>query len=125
MSAPPKILVVDDSRVSRMMTTTIIRQRFPDALLVEAGDGCDALNQMMRTAFDLAILDLNMPGLSGMDVACAARQDHPAIRLAILTANVQSASRQRAEQMGIKFFSKPITQSVIYQILDLLDGDRS
>jgi CheY-like chemotaxis protein len=121
MNPTPSILVVDDSRVSRMMSIALIRQRYPDALIDEAPDGAAALNMMMVKSYDLAILDMNMPGMSGIEVAEAAIQDYPKIRLAILTANVQSSTRQKVEQLGIRFFAKPIGALVINQILDLLE----
>jgi CheY-like chemotaxis protein len=121
MNAAPAILVVDDSKVSRLMTCAIIRQRYPSARLHEAADGCEALNEMLRHSFDLAILDMNMPGMTGMQVAEAAVQDFPDTRLAMLTANVQASSRKRAEELGVSFFGKPITEKVIGDILRLLE----
>ena len=120
MILSPSILLVDDSRVSRMLAAGFIRERFPNASIQEAPDGMAALNLMMKETPDLAILDMNMPGLTGLEVAETALQDYPGIRLAILTANVQTSTREKAERLGIRFFGKPINEKVIGQILEIL-----
>ena len=45
----------------------------------------------------------------------------PRRRLALLTANVQESIQRRAAELGVHFFRKPITESVVASILGLLD----
>jgi len=120
MNPSPSILVVDDNRVSRILAAGFIRERLPNATIQEVPDGMAALNLMMKHTPDLVILDMNMPGLNGLEVAESALQDYPDIRLAILTANVQTSTREKAERLGIRFFGKPINEKVIGQILEIL-----
>lgn len=61
------ILVADDNRTNRMLTTKILERA---GHRVEAvGDGEAAVGALARGTFDLAILELELPGMSGLDVA--------------------------------------------------------
>ena len=64
---------------------------------------------------------MNMPGMSGLELAEKLRTSHPDIRLALLTANVQESIQRRAADLGVRFFRKPIGEAVIADILALLE----
>ncbi|GAA5174187.1 hypothetical protein GCM10025771_03250 [Niveibacterium umoris] len=118
MTQPLTVLVVDDSRVSRMMSRSLVMHLRPGSDVVEGADGEQALAQARDRHLDLAILDMNMPGMNGLELASALHALQPDVRLALLTANVQEAVRQRAEAQGVRFYRKPISEAVIAQILD-------
>ena len=120
MITAPQILVTDDSRTSRVMTLAMIRHRYPDAIIAEAQDGLSAIEMIRQSQPNLAIFDVNMPGISGFEAAEIVKTEFPAVTIAMLTANIQEAMRLKAEQLGVHFFKKPITPVVIGQILDLL-----
>lgn len=118
MSAALSVLVVDDSRVSRMMSRSLVQHLRPGTEVVEGADGSEALAQASGRRFDLAILDMNMPGMNGLELAAALLAQQADIRLALLTANVQDAVRLRAEAQGVRFYRKPISEAVIASILN-------
>lgn len=120
MPTTTNILVVDDSKVSRTVVSGLIRNRLPLATLSEAGDGRSALALALETLPDLVVLDINMPDMSGIEVAEALRAQAPQVRVALLTANVQDAMRNKAEALGVPIFKKPAKAEVIDQILALL-----
>jgi DNA-binding response OmpR family regulator/drug/metabolite transporter (DMT)-like permease len=60
------VLVVDDTRVSRLVATKALRQL--DCDWIEAGGGQEALDRLAAEDFDLVLLDIEMPDISGMDV---------------------------------------------------------
>lgn len=115
------ILVVDDSRLSRMMVKSIIAEHKPNWKVSEAASGDEALELFKDNQFDLAIIDFNMPGLDGLQLIEAIRKDHASIKLCMLTANIQDAIRQRAEALGASFTAKPITEDGITTILEGID----
>ncbi|MBS0347534.1 MAG: response regulator [Proteobacteria bacterium] len=121
MPSPATILLVDDSRASRMLCASVMRSLRPDLTLLEAGNGEAALELLTTTRPDLAVLDMNMPGISGLDLAEKIRTTHPDLTLALLTANVQESIQRRAAGLGVRFFRKPIGETVISDILQLLD----
>lgn len=115
----PVILVVDDSRVSRMLIRTIIAHAHPKATIIEAGNAEEALakveNQLSITT---ATLDLNMPGMDGLTLASKLLERFPHARFGLLTANIQEAVKNKAENLGILFISKPITEEKILAFID-------
>lgn len=113
------ILVVDDSRVSRMLIRAIITQADPKATVIEASNGDDALSKTESAQVTIATLDLNMPGMDGLSLASKLLERFPQAKIGLLTANIQDMVRQKAEVLGIRFISKPITEE---KILSFIDG---
>ncbi len=122
MNSTKTILIVDDSRVSRMMARQYINSLHADWRVEEASTGEEALERVRSVTPDLVLMDVNMPGMGGMAAAEQLRQQLPATPISLLTANVQSATRERAAQLGIGFMEKPITESRIAQLIATLEG---
>lgn len=112
------ILICDDSRISRMMIKAIVVDRKPDWTIIEADCGDDAISKTAEQSFDVATLDLNMPGMDGLELAEKLQQQYPDAAYALLTANIQDAIKQRAEQLNIQFIGKPITEQKVGAYLD-------
>lgn len=122
MPTPTTVLVVDDSRVSRLMARQYILAAHPDWIVEEATTGEEALQKADALAPALVIMDVNMPGMGGLQAAEQMRSAHPQLRISLLTANVQSATRNRAQELGIGFVEKPITEERIAKLLATLDA---
>jgi two-component system chemotaxis response regulator CheY len=107
-----RLLIVDDSRVSRMMIKAIVKEALPDSDICEAGNSEEAITQLAEVGqIDMAIVDFNMPGLNDLELYKQIQDKIP--RKALLTANIQPHIREEAEAMGIAFFNKPIDENVI------------
>jgi CheY-like chemotaxis protein len=120
MTSTKTVLIVDDSRVSRMMARQYIASLHADWIIEEAGTGEESLLKARHTIPDLILMDVNMPGMGGIAAAEQLRQEFPAVPISLLTANVQTATRERAVAMGIGFVEKPITEARIAQLLATL-----
>ncbi len=112
-------LVVDDSRVSRMMLSALLREQRPGLAIHEAADGAEAVARAAELRPDLVTLDINMPVMDGFEAAERIRAALPTATIVLLTANVQAASKARAETLGVHFLAKPITEAVVKQALAL------
>ena len=121
MKTNPVVLVVDDSKVSRTVVCGYIKTRLPDAEVVEAADGPSALASAQLHRPDLVVLDINMPGISGLDVAQQLKEQRPDILIALLTANIQVTVQMKAAALGVAMFRKPAKIDVVDQILQLLE----
>jgi len=108
-----KCLVVDDSKMSRMMIKKIIGTAHPDWSIVEACDGQDAIDNAKGEDLDLILLDYNMPVMEGGAAAKVLRPQFPNAKMAFLTANVQDAIKKLAIQLKVDFIPKPITEEKI------------
>ncbi|CDG81947.1 response regulator [Janthinobacterium agaricidamnosum] len=121
MDHSKQVLVVDDSRVSRLMAHQFILSKHPDWQVVEAATGEEALEKAKTMAPVLILLDVNMPGMGGVAAAEQLRQLCPAAHIVLVTANVQNATRNRAADLGVGFMEKPITEHRIHQLIAALE----
>lgn len=105
----PLLLIVDDSRMSRMLLRALVADSRPDWRIAEAGSGDEALALIASETPDFVSMDVNMPGLSGLEAAGRIRLHHPETRVALCTANIQESIRESAARAGVHFVAKPIT----------------
>lgn len=116
-----QVLIVDDSKVSRMLIKAMMSVHHPEWLYHEADSGDAALRLIATTPVDLVTMDVNMPGINGIDAAAQIRARLPEVFIAVLSANVQSNTRQRAEQLGAHFYGKPVTEAIVAQVVRSFD----
>ncbi|MET3133766.1 two-component system chemotaxis response regulator CheY [Oxalobacteraceae bacterium GrIS 1.11] len=114
------VLVVDDSRVSRLMERQFILSKHPDWIVEEAATGEEALAKAQSLSPALILIDVNMPGMGGVAAAEQLRLLCPEAHISLVTANVQNATRNRAVELGIGFLEKPITEARIHQYIATL-----
>ncbi len=112
------VLLVDDSRVARMMTRKVIEHGRPDWTVLEAASGEDALAVVAERAPDSVVLDVNMPGIGGMETARRLRVLAPELHITLLTANIQDPVRHQAEEIGVGFLTKPVRDEALLAFLD-------
>ena len=125
MSQAKTVLIVDDSRVSRLMARQYIISLHADWIVEEAGTGEEALVKSRDVRPDLILMDVNMPGMGGIAAAEQLRREFPELPISLLTANVQSATRDKAEALGVGFVEKPITEARIARLLSPLEAQQS
>ena len=109
------VLIVDDSRMSRMMISTIIKTHYPDWAIIDAANADEALEKVAGKTIDLMTLDMNMPGMDGITLGGKLRSQFPDANIALVTANIQEAVKQKAEQAQLAFIAKPITEERIME----------
>jgi two-component system, sensor histidine kinase RpfC len=105
-----RILVADDNPTNREVLGKILERGGHAATIVE--DGEQALDAVERQAFDVVLLDRNMPGLGGMEALQAIRlmtQGRERLPVAMLSADVTPEAKREALEAGFDaFLSKPI-----------------
>ena len=114
------VLIVDDSRVSRMMARQFILSARPGWTVQDAASGEEALAMVGAIHPALILIDVNMPGIGGMAAAEQLRTICPDAHISLVTANVQNATRNRANELGIGFMEKPITEARIHALIGAL-----
>ena len=115
-----RILVVDDSRISRRALLRML-QRNADLEVAEAANGQEAVEAFATSRFDLVLMDLTMPVMSGYDACRAITQADPTARVAIVSADIQPQARERCRAAGaFAFVPKPIARA---QIQALVTGE--
>jgi CheY-like chemotaxis protein len=106
-------LIVDDSKLARIVVGKAVAALQPDWERLEAGTADEALAVVGERKVDLVILDYNMPGRSGLDLAEELRARFPKMPIALATANVQDEVIARARAAGAAFIPKPVTEEGI------------
>ena len=114
-----RLLIVDDSRMSRLILQGLVLQAYPQWTILHASSGEEALAMVEQHAVDIVSMDFNMHGMNGLEAALALRKMRPHLPIAILTANVQSAVQERIEEAGLAFIAKPITAEAARKLASL------
>lgn len=121
-----RILIVDDEENHRK--TLSIGLRLEGFDVSEACDGEGALRCLEAGPVDLAIVDLMMPGINGLDLARRMRFRHPDVRVLLTSAYHLSARQiERADVGAVGFMPKPyqLRELVTYLRAKLADAPRS
>lgn len=114
---PYTLLIVDDSKLARMAATKALKALHPDWTRVEAANGDEAMALAKDKAFDIAILDFNMPGRDGLQLATDLLAVWPHTPLAIVSANHQTEIVERAKSIGAVFLPKPLNEKALGEFL--------
>jgi serine/threonine-protein kinase len=121
--SPLRVLVVDDDAEHRAIAAAMIAVHLRGTIVESASDGISALEALSRGP-TVAVLDLNMPGLSGMALVREMRERAPHVDVIVATASGSSAECTRARALGVRrFFVKPVDATELCRaIRDLVEA---
>ena len=108
-----KILLVEDDKMNQFVGRKVIEKKWQaDLTIAETGE--EALEYIRKTAYDLILMDLLLPGISGYEVTRKIRQgdtsniNSPSVPVIAFTADAFAETRQKAYEAGVDdFVSKP------------------
>src|SRR5262245_64418212 len=93
---PIRVLSVDDHPLFREGIATLLAGQSDVTLIAEASDGREAVDQFRRHRPDVTLMDLQMPGMNGVDAMVAIHEECPSARFIVLTTYVGDALVLRA-----------------------------
>jgi CheY-like chemotaxis protein len=116
------ILVVDDNKVNLMVAQLQLQKCWPKAQITTVDSGAQALSLIDQQLFDVALIDMIMPDMDGMQVTRQVRQQFPAIaaRMPILalTANTNPVDRERCLAAGMnEVLHKPMDTAMLTRMV--------
>ena len=95
-----RILIVDDHAIVREGLQRILESTSPGWTVVQSESAFEALQQLRAGPFDLAIIDLSMPGMSGLDLLRRMRDEFPGLRVLVLSMHAEEQYALRAFKAG-------------------------
>lgn len=114
-NGPVRVLVVDDIATNRFIAVQLLKAE--QIVVAEAASGPEALAALAAEKFDVVLLDMNMPDMSGQQTFAAIRSSGTqwsGIPVIALTANALGAQRQDYLSLGLSgFVAKPIDRAVM------------
>jgi CheY-like chemotaxis protein len=107
------VLIVDDSKLARMVMASAFRRLRADWSLTEATNADEALSAISAGAVEIALVDFNMPGTDGLELVARIRQIHPSMPVALVSANVQDEIIAGARELNVAFIAKPLADEAL------------
>ena len=101
---PIRALIADDHALVRAGIRALVEKIDDVSVIAEAGEGLEALNLIKELKPDLVLLDVTMPGLSGLDVLVETRKHLPDVRVIILTVHEEAEYAMQALRAGAAGF---------------------
>ena len=130
--APPlvalKVLLAEDNEVNQRIALAMLKRLGHRAVLVPNGQA--AVEQTEREAFDVVLMDVQMPELSGLDAAATIRRRErytgESLRIIALTAHAMEGDRERCLAAGMNaYLSKPLTLLELKAALDAVATEKA
>jgi len=117
-----KVLVVDDSGLARRSARRALESA--GFQVVEAEDGLSALERYFVEKPAVVLLDLVMRGMYGLDVLEKLREMDPGVRVVVVTADIQTSSRDLVSAAGAAaFLNKPVRgEDIVAAVQSALEG---
>jgi CheY-like chemotaxis protein len=127
-----KILIIEDDEAMRSLLKDVLDA---EGLVTEAvSNGSDALKKLMDQAFDLIITDIQMPGLTGLDILPGIKKLQPEAPVIVITAfGSEEVLRRSFEKGATGYLEKPIhthkLRALIHEMISsrekMITGQRS
>ena len=114
-----RVLVVDDEQVIREGAARVIAECIPDSDIVVCASSSEALEETRKRAFDIAFVDIEMPGMNGIELAKKIRESAPDTNIIFATAYPDYAGDAFSLHAS-GYITKPLTsEKVMAEISDL------
>ncbi len=119
-----RILIADDDAVSCQLFSEVLEKEGHHVARAQSGE--QALEQLGKIDYDLLIVDVRMPGMSGLDVTRSVRKEHPGVPVVVMTAfgSIETAI-EAIREGAYDYISKPMNLEEIKKIVSKALGLRT
>lgn len=97
---PLRILIADDHELVRRGLHELLRDHFPNAEIVDVGSSTEALGMLDNGDWNIAMVDINMPGRSGLELLEDIKRIKPRLPVLIVSAHLEEEFALRALKLG-------------------------
>ena len=117
------ILIVDDKQLAINALCRILRDVEPDSTCMKALSAQQALDEASRTHFDVVFLDIEMPGMNGIELAQKLKAGNESINIIFVTAHAEHALE--AHSMYVSgFLLKPASEDDVLSLIHISEPTR-
>ena len=121
-----KVLLADDHSIVRAGLRRIVEESGEMQVVAEASDGREAIRLVNATTPDVAVIDISMPGLDGLEVISQLQTQHPELPILVLTMHEEGQYVVRAIQAGAMGYltKQSAPEQLVSAILKIYGGQR-
>lgn len=120
-----RVMIVDDHTFIRTLLRTMVLTEIGMEVVGEAANGQEALDMLPVAKPDLVLMDVNMPGLSGLETARALLAQQPRLKILIVTSSRDTSLIHQFMQVGCRgFFSKVDGRNEMIRAIHTVCSDR-
>jgi DNA-binding NarL/FixJ family response regulator len=121
-----KVLLADDHSIVRAGLRRIVEESGDMQVVAEADDGREAIELVKKAAPDVAVIDISMPGLDGLEVINQLQSRHPELPILVLTMHEEGQYVVRAIQAGAMGYltKQSAPEQLVNAIRKVKDGQR-
>jgi CheY-like chemotaxis protein/HPt (histidine-containing phosphotransfer) domain-containing protein len=116
-----KVLLAEDNIVNQRVAMGLLARRGHEVTLAE--NGRQALDVLQREAFDVVLMDVQMPEMDGLDATAEIRRREAGggrhVRIVAMTAHAMNGDRERCLSAGMDgYLSKPVNPAMLYAVVE-------
>jgi DNA-binding NarL/FixJ family response regulator len=121
-----RVLVVDDHAIVRRGMISLLREHFKDVEIIEAEDSRQGFSAVLAGPLDLVVLDISMPGRSGLDLIRDIKGEKPELPVLVVSAHSERDYAVRSLRLGASgYVSKQSAAEVLVSAVSrVLSGGR-
>ena len=120
-----RAILVEDDNVFRRCLKNILSSRYPSLQLMEAGDGMEAMSKIELLSPDLIFLDIQLPGINGLELTRMIKARNPNAIIVILSNYELTEYREMAYRNGANYFvSKDSPVGDLFSLVERIIGNR-
>lgn len=123
-TSPASVLLVDDSASARSVIRRVLAESIFNLDIDEVADGPTALVRYQARQHDIVFLDINMPGIDGLDTLVMLRKLKPDVRVVLVTADQGAVAARAQEEANFAALYKPFFAEDVDRVLHDLFGLR-
>ena len=115
-----KFLIVDDDEINLYLAKSILTQIYPNGIIVQAGNGKQAVEEFIKEKPDIVFMDVQMPEMNGYDATIEIRKQEVGSKVPIIaiTAGTVKGDIENCFLSGMNdYASKPIKKDILEKIL--------
>jgi DNA-binding NarL/FixJ family response regulator len=126
MNEPLKICLVDDHKIIRDGIRAMLLGNLSFVVVGVAGNADEFFNLLHESLPDICVLDIELPGKSGIEIAAALKNEHPKIKILILTAHKEVEAVKQCRDIGVDgMISKDSGKETYLEALTALKAGRT